>query len=317
MTGTQYTDDEARQLFARATEDIPPGLDLLDGFRARHGGRARRWSRPRLRILVAAGTVAAAATTAITVALTASPEPVLTSSAPAELVRAARITTAQSYRIASRVTSVRPSAGIPPIIITGAYDPARGIGTEGDGHVEADRYDGRYVYQWLFPNIRKLDEQQYHQVIPPGVTWIRYPLPKSDFSQLSLLSALQARSSQTVQQLSPQGLVALLKGFGHVHTIGRVSGPGWTGTRYSFQLGKTVDAHSNLSLSLTLHGTVDVDGLGRIRQLAAISTSYRSNGPPGYKTFIDSITITFSGFGQPVPVKIPPASEVFIAPRNF
>ena len=64
MTGTQYTDDEARQLFARATEDIPPGLDLLDGFRARHGGRARRWSRPRLRILVAAGTVAAAATTA-------------------------------------------------------------------------------------------------------------------------------------------------------------------------------------------------------------------------------------------------------------
>ena len=46
MTGTRYTDDEVRQLLARASEDIPPGLDLLAGFRARHGGRARRSSGP-------------------------------------------------------------------------------------------------------------------------------------------------------------------------------------------------------------------------------------------------------------------------------
>jgi hypothetical protein len=316
MTGTQYTDDEVRQLLARAAGDIPPGLDLLAGFRARHGGRARRWIRPRLRIVIAAGTVIAAAVAAITVTLTASPGPAPSRSAPAELVRAARITAAQNYRIASRVTSVRPPAGIPPIVITGAYDPARGIGTEGDGHVEADRYDGRYVYQWLFPNIRKLDEREYHQVIPPSRTWIRLPLSKPDFSRTGLIFALQGASFQTVQQLSPQGLVALLTEASHVRAVGRVSGPGWTGTRYSFLLGETLDAQSQLSLTLTFRGTVDVDGLGRIHQLAAISTMYSPHSQPGYRTFIKSITIDFSGFGQPVPVSIPPASQVFIPPSR-
>ena len=43
---------------------------------------------------------------------------------------------------------------------------------------------------------------------------------------------------------------------------------------------------------------------------------YSPHSQPGYRTFIKSITIDFSGFGQPVPVSIPPASQVFIPPSQ-
>ena len=321
MTGTQYTDDEVRQLLDRATEDIPPGLDLLAGFQARRGR-----GRPRPRgILIAAGAGAVAAMTAIavTLILTAGPAsaPAPAGRAgPAELTRAAMITAASNYRVSLRITPVSPAAG-PAHTVTGSFDPARGIGAEKIDGADVARYNGRYIYLRILPSGRKIYQQlyaqQYHLTLRPSQIWERVTEPTLHHGRFLLMAQLMSGSVTTVQVLSPPGLVALFKGASHVRATGHVSGPGWTGTAYSFQLSASLPVpNSKFRTIQAARGTVDIDSHGRIRSLAGLMTSATPHYPGGDGLGKVSIRLTFSGFGQPVPVSIPPASEVIVRPHN-
>ena len=92
------TETRARRLLAAATEDMPPGIDLLDGFvAARRRDRARR-TRGRA-VLSAAIAVAAASVTAVTLTI-GSAAPAL-----ATVTTALTRTLTQSYHLSEQDSS--------------------------------------------------------------------------------------------------------------------------------------------------------------------------------------------------------------------
>jgi hypothetical protein len=251
----------------------------------------------------------------VTLTTSPAPAPAPSGSAPAELTRAAVITAAQNYRVTSHIVPVPPAFGT-AVTITGAFDPARGMGAESIDGIDSARYDGHYLYLRILPNVRKYYEQNLHVTLRPSQIWERITEPRPNRSRYALMIRLQFGSVETVQVLSPQGLVALLKGARHVRDTGRVSGPGWTGTAYSFQLSASItpghsDAGANI---LTLGGIVDVDQHDRIRSLAGLATSRYARARRGDSPTVDAIALTFSGFGRPIPASVPPAGQVVIGP---
>jgi hypothetical protein len=313
MTTTRDREDEVRRLLTLAAEDVPADLDLLAGFRARRGRRRR----PRLRILVAAGTVAAAAAAAITVTLTAGPAPARIPARPArtELVRAAAVTAAQNYRISARITGNQGSPRA--ATITGAYNTARGVGEEQLGAVHAV-YSGSYLF-WSIPaKARKVYEQTYHHVLRPEQTWIRVTVPLRDRGAAPGFEAdLGGVSLTSTQQLNPQHLLALVGSATQVHVTGRASGAGWTGTRYAYSARFTQRPRTRTTLDQSVSGTVDVDQQDRVRGLTVTQAAWGPDLRLRYQArIIQSITVTFSGFGQPVPVTIPSASQVFVPAQH-
>jgi hypothetical protein len=93
------TEEAARRLFAAATEDVPPGIDLLRGVRARSRKRVVR-----VRSLVAVGAAGIVAAVA-SVTLSAVQAP----SAFAQVMRAAARTGAASYQVRSEEKKCRPA----------------------------------------------------------------------------------------------------------------------------------------------------------------------------------------------------------------
>jgi hypothetical protein len=86
-----------------------------------------------------------------------------------------------------------------------------------------------------------------------------------------------------------------------------VSGPGWTGTRYTFTL-----SHPKGTLRVVdrITCTVDVDSHGHIRRLAQ-TTAFAAGGKPGAAVgTIYTIAFTFSDFGIRFSVTPPPASQI-------
>lgn len=106
---------------------------------------------------------------------------------------------------------------------------------------------------------------------------------------------------------SPEGLLALLRMATTVRADGTASGAGWTGTRYSFSVaaGKQGLLPGDPNEMVTaVTGTIDVDQQGRLRHLHVIQHVMDQRIP--------AITndLTFSDFGEHVPVTAPPASQV-------
>jgi hypothetical protein len=311
MTSTQYTEDEVRQLFAAATEDMPPGLDVLAGFQDR--SRARR--RPRPRILLAAGAMASTAAAAIALTLTAGPAP----SAMAQLTRAAATTSKQSYQITSHVATVGQSGSpVPVITIYGAFDPVRNVGLETSSDGLNARYANGYIYLPLPEAYRQLYLHLHHTPLPPGKAWVRFAQPlRPARGPLGVEFALQGSTAQSLQELNPQSLLTMLQSATRVHQTGPASGPGWTGTQYSFSASATLSQGSRNAITLSTRGTVDVDQPGRVRSLTATETIHIAHPPRGTAaTTVRSIDVTFKGFGLPVSVTLPPASQVFIPPNH-
>src|ERR1039458_4098050 len=91
------TEEAVRHLFAVATEDIPPGIDLLRSVRGR-----RRTRVVRTRVALSAVTAAVlAAAAAITLSAVQAP------SALAQVTKAAAQTAGQSYQVRSVATLVK------------------------------------------------------------------------------------------------------------------------------------------------------------------------------------------------------------------
>jgi hypothetical protein len=291
-----HNETEARRLFAAAAETIPPGHDLIEGVRA--GVRRRARNRLRARAAIGAGSAAVvAAGTLLAVTATGAP------SALAAVTSAAAKTASESYRvsmIAARTGKPRYSyEPTGPVRTTGEFDPARQIGEETSSTGERDLYVGGYVY-WTRPPGNKGAGGKPWIMAHSGLTRLPNPNGRRTFSSYLALG-LAISGSSLSGAVTPQNLLTLLKSTSTVRDEGPVSGPGWTGTRYSFSV--------EYGPYQSVRGTVYVDQQGRVRRLIATSVLPKSTS---LATGFDSVTddITFGDFGLRVSVTAPPASQV-------
>jgi len=284
------TEETVRHLFAAATEDVPPGIDLLRAVREQSASRRRT---VRVRVAISAGTAAVVAAAAgITLSAVQPP------SALAQVRKAAEATARQSYHVRS-VTGLK---GNGPVTLNGEFDPARGVGEETSGTGAQVRFAGGYMYLPLSDAFRAAFEKNRGISIPAGKSWVRFPAPLRPGGTDTLVNLTQfGIGPSDLGQVSPQDLLGLLQSVSQVRQTGAAAGHGWTGTAYSFTY--TRDFGGPLHLVLRVKGTVGVDREGRVRQLDADysigNTRQRSE-------------MTFGDFGALVSVSAPPASEVYI-----
>ena len=273
------SETEARRLLAAATTDMPPGIDLLEGFAAaRQRDRARRTRR--IAVLSAGIAVAAALVTALTLTTAGS-----ASSARAAVSSALTRTLTQSYHLTEQGSSYFISNGRvthgPRYRCTSVADPVR--------HLEATSCPGPPAATM----IRTVGRYRYHYLAVPvhGKHWVRIPVACPG----------QAAPIGGFTTATPQQMLAEIKKAAKVTVAGPVSGPGWTGTRYAFS--KTTPAAKR---KLKLSGTVDVDKQGRARALVLTIGLTGATQVAGETRFL-----TFSDFGAPVTVIPPPADQTF------
>ena len=271
---------EARRLLSAATEDMPPGIDLLDGFaEARRRDRARRTRR---RAVLSAGIAAVAASVTV-VALTIGSAPPALATVTSALTR----TLTQSYHLTEQDGSYYIMNGrirYPDHrVCTAKADPVRHLEASfcsfGPFHT-GDREVGGYYYLYF---INPTDH--------PGKHWQRMPI-----SHVVYWPSIDGFTRATPQQMLSQ-----VKKADKVTVIGPVSGPGWTGTRYALASSSNPGRPAGM-----LSGTMDVDRQGRARALT-LTMRFTSR----IKVFVRTQALTFSDFGAPVTVTPPPADQTF------
>jgi hypothetical protein len=291
-------EESVRQLFAVATEDVPPGIDLLRAVRER--GRRRVVRARALAAAGAAGIVAAGAG----IALSAAPAP----SAFAQVTHAAVRTGAASYVVRSeeKIVDAGGLRSQPWATGYGEFDPVTGVGEFTDNLGARIRWAGGSMYVFLTADLRAA----YGRTGPPvpaGVSWERLagvPLgPRAGASPAGL--AMLGVFPGLLGQVDPQGLLALLQSATEVREVGPASGPGWTGSAYSFSIATTLTGP--LHTAVSLRGTVDVDQQGRVRRL---------DGRDSFGGTVSQVEVTFGNFGLPVSVSPPPAGQTWVPPGS-
>lgn len=288
------TEEAARRLFAVAAQDVPPGIDLLRGVRARSRARVVR-----TRSLVAVGAAGVvAAGTAITLSAVQAP------SAFAQVSRAAALTAATSYQVSETEKIVAAGGKYSQSWTTasGEFDPALGVGEGTDNLGDQIRWVGGYAYEFVTDALRVASDRKLGGPIPAWASWERLTTrlqPSADATTAEL--AVLARRPVFLGLIDPQDLLALLESAAQVSPAGPASGPGWTGSAYTF----SVTFSGPPAPAVSISGTVDVDEQGRVRQLDVVDSAGQAERDVG---------ITFGDFGLPVSVSAPPASETFIPP---
>jgi hypothetical protein len=289
------TGQDIRAMLLAGSDDVPPGIDLLSGVREQDAARHRH--RRRMRVLVPAGAaagVAAAVATLLATSVTSPP------SALAAVTSAMVKTSAQSYRFTMNGSLTLPSIRLTQhFALTGAIDPRHERGTElvtggplRGTHTfvtEQLRFIGKNLYTWV---------SAASGLGSVGKPWNEAPIPAPD-TRASAGSELRGNTFE--QPISPAELLGVLRSAAAVRYVGPASGPGWTGSKYAFT------AHPAGSPAVTVAGTVDVDQQGRVRSLDTITsmrTRYRNPAR------METEDLTFGGFGGPVQVTAPPASQV-------
>jgi hypothetical protein len=285
------TEETVRRLFAVATEDVPPGIDLLRGVRV---------SRARALVAVGAAGIVAAAT-AIT--LSAGPAP----SAFAQVMHAAARTATVSYRIRATDQLVR-AGGLrsqPWSTADGEFDPVKGIGEQTDNLGAQIRYVGGSMYVFLTDDLRA-GYSAGGRPVPAWASWERLPIslrPGAGVTTAKL--ALLGEVPSLLGQVDPQDLLALLQSATRVREVGPASGAGWTGSAYTFTA--VTKLTGTLHKTVSTSGTVDVDQQGRVRELDAVES---------FGQTVRKVEISFGNFGLPVSVSAPPANETFTPPAG-
>jgi hypothetical protein len=287
------TEDAVRRLFASAADDVPPGIDLLGGVRTRSRKRVLR-----VRAVLAAGLAGiVAVAAAITLSAVRAP------SALAQVTQAASRTAGQSYRVSSVVTAgTAPGSGARQVMISGEFDPARDVGEETISSGVQIRFVGSYLYLPLTAALRSALDAVQPVPLPAGKSWLRAPAPRLSGDAAAALPLL-GTAIPGIGQVSPQDLLALLESATQVRQVGPASGPGWTGTAYTFAATTTLGGP--LHISVATSGTVDVDQQGRVRQLDATEK---------VSQMILRVRTAFGDFGIPVSVTAPPASQTATLP---
>jgi hypothetical protein len=267
---------------------VPPTGTREQGPAPQQDSRRRR----RPWVLAAGSAVAVAALAAgLTVARHGAP------AAPSPLsavTSALAQTSARSYTFSLESTVRTPKKELNSDLVSGAFDLRRHLGTEsmtiraaGPTRRAQSRFIGAYVYTSVF------------SASGFGMLWDKSPLAAA---RAAGIPGGDPYSFVSDQPLSPTELDVVLRAPGTAaHDSGFVSGPGWTGTRYTFTASLAEGRAS-------VRGTVDVDQQGRVRRM---TTTTEERGQAGGKASFTTVrSITFGSFGGPVRVTTPPASEV-------
>jgi hypothetical protein len=298
---------EGRRLLTTAFETAPAGGGLAGAGLLRQVRRQAVRSR-RARVLAPAGAVAALGGAAAALALTLTATVAGAPSAFAAVTAAAAKTSAESFQFTA-VQSTRASAPAPTPVaapakipdgwlrerLIGAFAPARGVGEESSA-ATPDRqvvFAGGHVYA----PTPSYDKSAH------GKPWLELLAWPQSAPASGILTPHGFADGQPVD---PARLLALLKSITTVHAAGPASGPGWTGTKYTFTVGyrpgQSYPAYT---------GTVYVDTSGLVRRLVTKYDIYflkwGSHHPVPVPITED---LTFSDFGCPVTVTPPPASQV-------
>ena len=207
------TEETARRLFAVATEDVPPGIDLLRAVQAQSRARVVR-----ARALAAAGAAGSVALVA-GITLSAAPAP----SAFAQVTHAAARTAAASYTVRSdqKIVDIGGLRSKPWATAYGEFDPVHEVGEFTDNLGAQIRWVGGSTYVFLTDDLRAA-YQRIGPPVPAGVSWEQLaglPLPsRGSPTALGMLSVFPG----FLGSVDPQDLLALLQSATDV----RETGPG-------------------------------------------------------------------------------------------
>ena len=290
------TEETTRRLLAAAACDVPPGIDLLRGVRARSRKRVVR-----VRAAAAAGAAGiVAAVAAITLSVVPAP------SAFAQVTHAAARTAAASYqvRLSQEIVQIGGLRSTPWSTAYGELDPEHGAGEQRDNLGDQIRYAGGSTYVFLTDELRAA-YRLGGEPIPAWASWERLPgnplRPGGSVkpAEIGLLSVFPG----FLGEVDPQDLLTLLQSATGVREVGPASGPGWTGSAYSFTVATRLNGPLHTPVGLS--GTVDVDQQGRVRQL---------NARDSFSRTVSQVEVTFGDFGLPVSVSPPPASQTWTPP---
>lgn len=313
---TAGAETEARLLLAAAFETAPvtPGLAAdLAAAASPHGSaspandvvgpvRKRAARERRRRVLVPAGAVALAAAVAggVTAGVITDGGGAASSSALTAMTAAVVKTSAQSFTFTA-------SASRHPVdsqgSVTGEFDPVSGTGQE-QVRSRGGQWQIRFVGGHAYSTTATFPDNLTH-----GKPWVETP-----WNQHVPGFPPRLRVTQFVADVpnNPADLLKLVKSATAVHVAGPASGSGWTGTKYSF----TLTERDPNEIPEKASGTLSVDSAGRVRQLVISGSELAFVGPKAKKeTLHFAQTQTFGGFGIPVRVTAPPASQV-AKPKN-
>jgi hypothetical protein len=289
---------EARRLLAAAFETVPDDPAAVDGLlrtvRRRHARRRRSRA-----LMLAGGAAVAAGTAAVALlSVTVAAAPPALAAVTGALSRAE----AGSFRMNLTVTTAPAQPILPtPLYITGELDLKRNLGQETISNGWRTVIVGGNAYTKILPS-------QTRQYGTGGKLWTQTPLWVAEALPYKSAGAQLAWNFNSNRPFNPQAVLVLLNSDAKaLDNEGPVSGPGWTGTRYTFAVSHP-QGTGGLVDSITC--TMDVDSQGRIRHLAQ-TTVFVANGKPGTagKTTYTA-DFTFSDFGIRFSVTPPSASQI-------
>jgi hypothetical protein len=291
---------EARRLLAAALDSVPAdpvtaGDGLLRAVRRRYARRRRT----RALASAAGAVVAAGSAAAVLLSATVAAAPPALAAVTGALSRAS----AESFRMNLTVTAVPAQPVTPsPLYITGELDLKRNLGQETMSNGWRTLIVGGNAYTKILPS-------QTEQYGTDGKLWTETPLwVAGDDLPYKSAGGQLAWDFNSNRPFNPQAVLAALNSDAKaLDEEGPVSGPGWTGTRYTFTVSHP-EGTGGLIDSITC--TMAVDSQGHIRSLAQ-TTVFVAGGKPGTagkSTY--TADFTFSEFGIRFSVTPPPASQI-------
>jgi len=321
---TAGAETEARLLLAAAFETAPVTPGLAAGLVAAagpHGSaspandvvfrvRKRAVRERRRRVLVPAGATALAAAVAggVTAGVVTAGGVTASPSALTALTAALVKTSARSYTFTASA-NVRHGPTSSQGSVTGEFDPVNGTGKE-QVRSDGDKWQIRYIGAHAYAHADSTTAKYADHLMTHGKPWVKFRLshPSAEVSTEGVNGLIADIPT------NPADLLAQLKSAATVRVAGRASGPGWTGTKYSFTL-----APGSNQDPWKANGTVSVDSAGRVRQLVIRSSNAAAiaQGKAFGRPFENETLATFGGFGTPVTVAAPPARQVFDAGNKY
>ena len=259
----------------------------------REQGSADQQDRHRRRWVLATGSVVAVAALAAGIIAArpgASAAPPPRSAVTGALAR----TAAQTFTFSLDTTVRIPTEVVNSSVVSGAYN----LG----GHLGTERLAAREMGHAKRAQIRYVGANEYTAVSP--VSGFGKPRDKSALSAAAAAGMLPGDLYGFVsdEPVSPTELDVVLRSAGTVvRRSGPVSGPGWTGTRYTFTASLSGGRQS-------VTGTTDVDRQGQVRRMTTTTEKRHKAGGKPFDTI--TRTFTFGSFGAVVRVTAPPASQV-------
>jgi hypothetical protein len=243
--------------------------------------------------------VAAGSAAAVLLSATVAAAPPALAAVTGALSRAS----AESFRMNLTVTAVPAQPVTPsPLYITGELDLKRNLGQETMSNGWRTLIVGGNAYTKILPS-------QTEQYGTDGKLWTETPLwVAGDDLPYKSAGGQLAWDFNSNRPFNPQAVLAALNSDAKaLDEEGPVSGPGWTGTRYTFTVSHP-EGTGGLIDSITC--TMAVDSQGHIRSLAQ-TTVFVAGGKPGTagkSTY--TADFTFSEFGIRFSVTPPPASQI-------